>query len=301
MVLVLSSIESIIRDTAIKLLEKAATDLPEDVEKAIRNAYEREVNPMAKSMLKSIIDNIHVARKWKYAVCQDTGIVIFYVKADPTYPLLGRIPSLLREATIKATDMIPLRPNAVDPFTGRNSGDNTGRYIPWIEWDLVEGLGYLEITAVLKGGGSEAPSIARTLTPAEGVKGLVKTVLETIYENGAKPCPPVVVGVGIGPTADIAMNLAKKAIFLRPLGVRSDDPNAAKLEELLLEAINKMGLGTHGVGGVVTALDVHVEYAYRHVATYSVGVMVSCWALRRASARIYPNGKVEYLTHREVS
>lgn len=301
MVLVLSSIESIIRDTAIKLLEKAATDLPEDVEKAIRNAYEREVNPMAKSMLKSIIDNIHVARKWKYAVCQDTGIVIFYVKADPTYPLLGRIPSLLREATIKATDMIPLRPNAVDPFTGRNSGDNTGRYIPWIEWDLVEGLGYLEITAVLKGGGSEAPSIARTLTPAEGVKGLVKTVLETIYENGAKPCPPVVVGVGIGPTADIAINLAKKAIFLRPLGVRSDDPNAAKLEELLLEAINKMGLGTHGVGGVVTALDVHVEYAYRHVATYSVGVMVSCWALRRASARIYPNGKVEYLTHREVS
>ncbi|MEM0043639.1 MAG: fumarate hydratase [Sulfolobales archaeon] len=297
----MSSIESIIRDTAIKLLEKAATDLPEDVEKAIRNAYEREVNPMAKSMLKSIIDNIHVARKWKYAVCQDTGIVIFYVKADPTYPLLGRIPSLLREATIKATDMIPLRPNAVDPFTGRNSGDNTGRYIPWIEWDLVEGLGYLEITAVLKGGGSEAPSIARTLTPAEGVKGLVKTVLETIYENGAKPCPPVVVGVGIGPTADIAMNLAKKAIFLRPLGVRSDDPNAAKLEELLLEAINKMGLGTHGVGGVVTALDVHVEYAYRHVATYSVGVMVSCWALRRASARIYPNGKVEYLTHREVS
>ncbi|MEM4485031.1 MAG: fumarate hydratase [Sulfolobales archaeon] len=297
----MSSIESIIRDTAIKLLEKAATDLPEDVEKAIRNAYEREVNPMAKSMLKSIIDNIHVARKWKYAVCQDTGIVIFYVKADPTYPLLGRIPSLLREATIKATDMIPLRPNAVDPFTGRNSGDNTGRHIPWIEWDLVEGLGYLEITAVLKGGGSEAPSIARTLTPAEGVKGLVKTVLETIYENGAKPCPPVVVGVGIGPTADIAMNLAKKAIFLRPLGVRSDDPNAAKLEELLLEAINKMGLGTHGVGGVVTALDVHVEYAYRHVATYSVGVMVSCWALRRASARIYPNGKVEYLTHREVS
>ncbi|MEZ0290802.1 MAG: fumarate hydratase [Sulfolobales archaeon] len=293
-----SNLDSTIINTAIKLLELAATDLPEDVERAIKNAYERETNPMAKSMLKSILDNIGVARKQRYAICQDTGIVIFYVRTDPMFPSIGRVPQLLREATVKATDLIPLRPNAVDPFTGKNSGDNTGRYIPWIEWDIVDRLGYLDLTAILKGGGSEAPSIARTLTPAEGVKGLVRIVLETIYESGAKPCPPVVVGVGIGPTADIAMNLAKKALFLRPLGVRSSDPNAAKLEELLLEAINRMGLGTHGVGGVTTALDVHVEYAYRHVATYSVGVIVSCWALRRATARIYSDGRVEYLTHR---
>jgi len=293
-----SSLEKKIFDTVIKLLELAATDLPEDVEKALERAYERETNPMAKSMLKSIIDNVHVARKWKYAICQDTGTVIFYIKVDPEFPLLGKLPSILREATVKATDLIPLRPNAVDPFTGRNSGNNTGRYIPWIEWDIVEGFKALEITAVLKGGGSEAPSIAKTLTPAEGLKGLAKIVLETIFEAGAKPCPPIVVGVGIGPTADIAINLAKKAIFLRPLNSRSDDPNAAKLEELLLEYINKMNLGTHGVGGVTTALDVHVEYAYRHPASFSVGVVTSCWALRRASARIYPDGKVEFLSHK---
>ncbi|MGC9009300.1 MAG: fumarate hydratase [Sulfolobales archaeon] len=293
-----SNLEEVIQRTVIKLLELAATDLPEDVERALREAYERETNPMAKSMLKSILDNVLVARKWRYAICQDTGTVVFYVKTDPKIPVIGSLPGLLRKATAEATKQIPLRPNAVDPFTEKNSGDNTGRYIPWIEWDIVDGLGYIEITALLKGGGSEAPSIAKTLTPAEGLKGLVKVVLETIFESGAKPCPPIVVGVGIGPTADIAINLAKKAALLRPLGVRSDDPNAAKLEKILLDAINKMGLGTHGVGGVTTALDVHVEYAYRHPASFSVGVVVSCWALRRASARIYPDGKVEYLSHK---
>lgn len=294
----LTELEKRVFDTVVRLLELAATDLPLDVEEAIRRAYERETNPMAKSMLKSIIENTTVARKWRLAICQDTGTVIYYVKTDPGFPLLGSLPRILREATVKATDMVPLRPNAVDPFTGKNSGDNTGRYIPWIEWDIVEGLGGVEITVVLKGGGSEAPSIAKTLTPAEGLKGLARVVLETIFESGAKPCPPLVVGVGIGPTADIAINLAKKAVFLRPLGKRSEDPNAARLEEILLEYINKMGLGTHGVGGVTTALDVHVEYAYRHPASFSVGVVTSCWALRRASARIYNDGRVEILSHR---
>ncbi len=293
-----SDLEEIIRKTVVKLLELAATDLPEDVENTLKVAYEKETNSMAKSMLKSIIDNVLVARKWRYAICQDTGTVIFYVKADPKIPVVSDLPNILRRATAEATNLIPLRPNAVDPFTEKNSGDNTGRYIPWIEWDIVKDLGYIEITALLKGGGSEAPSIAKTLTPAEGLKGLVKVVLETIYESGAKPCPPVIVGVGIGPTADIAINLAKKAALLRPLGIRSSDPNAAKLEEILLKAINKMDLGTHGVGGVTTALDVHVEYAYRHPASFSVGVVVSCWALRRASARIYPDGKVEYISHK---
>lgn len=292
------NLEEVIYKTAIKLLELAATDLPEDVERSIEEAYKRETNPMAKSMLRSILENTKVARKWKYAICQDTGTVIFYVKADPRISVIGSIPDILRRATAEATKIIPLRPNAVNPFTEKNSGDNTGRYIPWIEWDIKSDLGYIEILAILKGGGSEAPSIAKTLTPAEGLKGLVKTVLEAIFEGGAKPCPPVVVGVGIGPTADIAINLAKKAIFLRPLGVRSEDPDAARLEELLLKAINSMDLGTHGVGGVTTALDVHVEYAYRHPAAFSVGVVVSCWALRKAGARIYPNGRVEYITHK---
>lgn len=295
----IENLERKVFEAIINLLTAAATDIPEDVEKAIRSAYEKEENPLAKGMLKAIIDNIIVARNGKLPVCQDTGTVIFYVKAGEKFPLIGKLHSILIEATREATKRVPLRPNSVNIFTGKNTGDNTGRFIPWIEWEIIPNDDTAEITAVLKGGGSEAPSIAKVITPAEGIKGVMKLVVDTIVSAGAKPCPPVIVGVGLGPTADIAMKLAKKAL-LRPVGVRHEEPEVAKLEEQLLKALNRTGLGPHGVGGLTTALDVHIEYAYRHPASYAVAVATNCWAARRSSMKVYPDGKIEYITHRSL-
>jgi len=177
-----------------------------------------------------------------------------------------------------------------------NPGDNTGRYMPWIDRELVEGIDYAEVTVLLKGGGSEIVARARNLVPAEGLKGVMKYVIEAVYEAGPRPCPPIIVSVGIGANVSIAMKLAAKGL-LRPVGVRHEDPEVARLEETLLQAINGIGYGAHGMGGRVTALDVHVDYAPRHPATLSVAVVMNCWAARRATMRVYADGRIEYITH----
>jgi len=294
-----AELENKVVEALVKLVKAAATVLPPDVEQAMRAVLEKEENPLALGMLRAMVDNLAIAKRESLPICQDTGTVIFYVKAGERFPLLGRLPSLITSATKIATEQIPLRPNVVNPFTGKNTGDNTGRFIPWIEWEVEPDSDSAEITVVLKGGGSEAPSIAKTLSPAEGVKGLMKLVVDTIVDAGAKPCPPVIVGVGVGPTADIALKLAKKAL-LRHVGQRHEDAEVANLEQALLEAVNNTGLGPHGVGGKTTALDVHVEYAYRHPAAFSVGVAVMCWAARMSKMKVDAAGNVTFLTHREL-
>jgi fumarate hydratase subunit alpha len=287
--------EDVLKEKIAKMVSTAAIHLPEDVKEALREAYEKEDNPVAKSVFKSILDNLKVAESERRPLCQDTGTVIFYVKAGENFPLLGKLPKILREATIQATSETPLRPNAVDIITGKNSGNNTGELIPWIEWEIIPDADEAEITVMLKGGGSEAPSIAKTIPPGLGIKGALKLAIDDIFEYGPKPCPPVVVGVGLGPTADIAMKLAKKAL-LRPIGSRHPRPEVAELEEKLLEAINALGWGPHGVRGLTTALDAHIEIAHRHPAALSVGIATNCWAARRSTLRVTKNG-VEFLTH----
>jgi len=154
----------------------------------------------------------------------------------------------------------------------------------------------LEITVLPKGGGSENVCAMGMLVPGEGIKGLKKFVIDTVIKAGAKPCPPNILGVAIGGGADIAMKLAKKAL-LRPLNQPNPDPEIAKLEKELLEAANQTGIGPMGLGGKFTVLGVNVDYAVRHPASYPAAVAFNCWAARRATARIHPDGHVEYLTH----
>jgi fumarate hydratase subunit alpha len=289
-------IESKLLEATVKLIEAAAVRLPEDVEKALRRAYDIEDNPTTRSFHKAMIDNVEIAMSKRFPICQDTGIVMFYVRVGDRFPYTGLLPSILKKATVEATRRVPLRPNTIDVITGRNPGDNTGRYMPWIDWELVEGIDYAEVTVLLKGGGSEIVARARNLVPAEGLKGVMKYVIEAVYEAGPQPCPPIIVSVGIGANASIAMKLAAKGL-LRPVGVRHEDPEVARLEETLLQAINGIGYGAHGMGGKVTALDVHVDYAPRHPATLSVAVVMNCWAARRATMRVYADGRIEYITH----
>jgi fumarate hydratase subunit alpha len=289
--------QQVVENVAVKLLQLAVTKLPLDVKEALNQAYHNETS-VAKSQLKAILDNINLAEKTGAPMCQDTGIIIFYVKAGSEVSGLDKIESALRKATIRATKEIPLRPNAVDPFSHENTGNNTGRFVPYINWEIVSGTD-LEITVLPKGGGSENVSALGMLTPSDGVMGLKKFVVDTVIKAGAKPCPPTILGVAVGGGADIAIKLAKKAL-LNPISEANPDPKLAKLEQELLDAVNSTGIGPMGLGGKTTVLGVKLDYAHRHPASYPVAVVVQCWAARKATARICSDGKVEYLTH-EVS
>jgi fumarate hydratase subunit alpha len=286
----------VVEDVAFNLIKQAVIYLPEDVKKALKRAYDEETSQSGKTQLKAILDNIELAEKYKAPICQDTGTIIFYIQAGAEVKHLDKIEEALTRATRKATKEIPLRPNAVDPFTQKNSGDNTGRFIPYINWEIVPGNN-LELTVMTKGGGSENVCTTGMLVPGEGINGLKKFVIETVIKAGSQPCPPTILGVAMGGGADIAMKLAKKAL-LRPLDQPNPNPEIAKLEKELYEAANMTGIGPMGLGGKTTVLGVHVEYAFRHPASFPAAVAFNCWAARRATARIHADGSVEYLTHK---
>jgi fumarate hydratase subunit alpha len=290
--------QKLLETVASKLLRLATTELPQDVKDALQRAYRKEENEIGKTQLKAILDNVELAEKKGAPMCQDTGAVIFYVKAGSEVEGLDKVEDALRDATEKATREVPLRPNAVDPFTQKNTGNNTGRHIPYIHWEIVPG-DTIQLSVMPKGGGSENVSALAMLTPSQGINGIKKFVVDTVINAGAKPCPPTILGVAVGGGADIAMKLAKEAL-LKPLNQPNPDPELAKLEQELLEAANSTGIGPMGLGGNTTVLDVKVDYAHRHPASYPVAVVVQCWAARRASARISSDGKVEYLTHKDV-
>jgi len=288
-------IEATVERVAVNLLRLATTKLPKDVKEALQRAYREEESEIGKIQLETILNNVEQAEKTGTPICQDTGTIIFYVKAGAQAKNLSEIGEALRRATKIATETVPLRPNAVNPFTQENTGDNTGQLIPFIHWEIVPGDS-IEITAFPKGGGSENVCALGMLTPGEEVKGLKKFVIDAVIRAGAMPCPPTIVGVGVGGGSDIAMRLAKAAL-LRPLDQQNPNRELAKMEEELREGANMTGIGPMGLGGKITVLGVNIEWAHRHPASYPVGVAFQCWAARRASARLYSDGTVEYLTH----
>lgn len=290
-------LEKIVMDTAINLLKLAVTQLPPDIKYTLRKFRAEETNEVAKKQLDAILENIELAEKTETPICQDTGLQMFYLRVGSNFPILGKLPQILKEAVRRATKNVPLRPNAVNPFTRENTGDNTGKHIPWIDWEVFNGDN-LELTVLPKGFGAEMMSAFTMMTPGEGIRGLKKFVVDVLVTAGARPCPPVVLGVGVGGGADSVMKLARKAI-LRPIDKRHEDPEIAKLEEELLKLLNETGIGPMGLGGKTTVLGVNIEYAHTHTAALPVSVILQCWAARKASAKIWPDGRVEYLTTKE--
>ncbi len=284
-----------VEEAAFNILKQAVIYLPEDVKHALKKAYAVET-ATGKTQLKAILDNIELAEKFQAPVCQDTGTIIFYVKAGAEAKNLDKVEEALIKATKRATKEIPLRPNAVNPFTGQNSGDNTGRYIPYTNWEITSGDD-IELTVMTKGGGSENVCMTGMLVPGEGVKGLKKFVVDAVIKAGAQPCPPNILGIAIGGGTDISMKLAKKTL-LKPLTEPNPDPEIAKLEKEIHDAVNMTGIGPMGLGGKTTVLGVHIDFAFRHPASFPAAVAFNCWAARRASARITADGTVEYLTHK---
>lgn len=274
----------------VDLIFKAETELPIDVLAALKQAEKREVG-IAKIQLQTMIKNAKVAKETKRPICQDTGVQTFFITVGEDFRYVGKIKSLIKKAVKQATETIPLRPNTFDVFTKKNHKDNIGAYIPAITWDFTEGSD-VSITAVPKGGGSENMSSLVMLKPGLGLQGVKDFVVQTMIQAGGNPCPPTVVGIGIGGGADLAMKLGKFAL-LRPVGKRHSDKTIAQLEKDLIEQINKSGIGPMGLGGKTTVLDVHVEHAPRHPASLPVGLVVQCWADRRATMVIHNNGEYE--------
>ncbi|MDD4621410.1 MAG: fumarate hydratase, partial [Methanosarcina sp.] len=239
--------ENFIRSIA-DLLRKAEIELPDDVVSAIRKAKTAEESQVAKSQLQAILMNIELAKRHGVPMCQDTGIMIFFVEIGTEFQPDFDLEAAIREAVILATVEVPLRPNAVDPLTRKNSLDNTGVGIPDIHWKFVPG-NQLKITAAPKGAGSENMSSLRMFNPTE--TGNIKNfVLETVMNAGGMPCPPLTIGIGIGGSFDAAARLAKEAL-LEPL-----DTPMEELEKEILEAVNALGIGCMGLGGSTTALAV---------------------------------------------
>ncbi|MDR3222194.1 MAG: fumarate hydratase [Methanobrevibacter sp.] len=274
--------EKEIENVIYELFKKALISLPKDVVKSIENALKIESNELACLNLEAILKNIKLAEKKNIPMCQDTGLPIIFVKLGnvKVENLYDGIISGLRKATKK----VPLRPNIVDPITRVNTGDNVGVKIPLIDIELIDD-DYIEFTVLPKGFGSENNNVLVMALPGIGIDGIKCLVVDAIKRAGGKPCPPIVVGVGIGGTSDFALKLSKKAI-LSEIGVRNSDELLAKLEEDILNEANKTDIGPMGLGGKTTVLDVKIIKADTHTAGLPVGVCIQCWAHRHATMRI---------------
>ena len=283
-------LKKVVEDTAVELLRIAATELPVEYVHEMDKLMKKTKGVTGKAQLRSIIDNVAIARKNSWPMCQDTGVVAFMVKVGDNFPLKSDLKEILTRATRRATEEIPIRPNAVDMLKG-NTNDNTGAHVPIINWELVPGNS-LEIIAMPKGGGSSNVANHRMLKPGLGMKGVKQFVIEAVAAAGSQGCPPYFVGIGIGGSEDLCMLLAKKAL-LKPFKVRSSDSKLAAIEEELLQKVNELGIGVMGLGEGPTALDLHIEMAARHPASLPVGIVIGCWALRHAKATVGPRGGVK--------
>lgn len=285
----------LIKDVTITLLERAETILPGDVQAALARAYEREVHEIAKVQLEAMLENVRLAGEMRRPLCQDTGLPLFFVRLGPGICTLREIELGIQEGVREATERIPLRSNVVDALTRVGSGANIGEGIPSIEFESAD-IDGVEIIALPKGGGSENVSVFTILAPKpekEARRAITQFVLEAVLKAAGKPCPPTIIGIGIGGSADMAMKLAKRAL-IRPVGVRNREARVAEFEEELLAAVNRTGIGPMGLGGKTTALDLHIETAATHLTSLPVGVVFQCWAARRAAAWIDSKGRVVY-------
>jgi fumarate hydratase subunit alpha/L(+)-tartrate dehydratase alpha subunit len=284
----------IVEEAAKELYIRALKILPPDVREALKKASARETQSTAKEIFQTILRNVEVSDQKNMLICQDTGLPIYLVKVGSNFPFDGaKISAALKEGAKRATLEHPFRGSSTHPVTRVNPQTSVGEGLPIIYWDFVADSDCLDILMVPKGSGSENMSAMKMFIPADGVAAVKKFVVDTVLQSGSNPCPPGIIGVGIGGTADLVTKLAKEAIA-RPVGSHNHDPFFAKMEDELYEAINHLGIGPMGLGGAVTTLAVHIEWAHTHITQNPVAVNTQCWPARRARGKIYPNGKVEY-------
>jgi fumarate hydratase class I len=273
-----------LRDGIVELYRKVASSLPPDVEEAVKGALAHEAEGSgAAATLSVILENVKRARDTFRPLCQDTGVPVFYVKV-PFGLSQKELKNTIMEATREATQKVPLRPNAVDIITEKNSGDNTGEGFPVIYFEETSG-GALIIDLMLKGAGCENAGQTYKLPVEElaaqrDLEGVRKCVLDTVQKAQGRACPPYILGVGIGATKDQVARLAKEQL-MRKLTDSAATGEIAALERQLVSDINELGIGPMGLGGRTTAMSVKIAVNHRHPASYFVDISVGCWAMRR--------------------
>ena len=272
-----------ITDTVERLFKDLNYNIGNDISEALCNAQKNEESPVGKAVIAQLLENNKIAAEEKIPICQDTGMAVLFVEYGERVVIDGNFKEAVEEGVRRAYVGGYLRKSVVtDPVFDRvNTKDNTPAII---YTDIVEG-DKIKILAGCKGFGSENMSQIKMLTPSAGIEGVKQFILDAVKYAGPNPCPPIVVGVGIGGTFEKAAQLAKKAT-LRPINTKNEDPRYAKLEDELIEEINKMGFGPAGLGGYTTAIGVNVETYPTHIAGMPVAVNICCHAARHKEAVI---------------
>ncbi|MBD9224986.1 MAG: fumarate hydratase [Clostridiales bacterium] len=289
--------EAIFEQSVHDAVIRAVTEISGDVKALLEDALSRESNDTARSMLRSMLDNVDIAKAADKGVCQSPGYPCTWITfGDGNFP--ARAKEIISSAVAEATKKGYLRPSMVDPLTRENSGNNTGKGVPNIEYEYVPGQEYVDFIISFKGCGAELGNALQIMTPAKlgkNLTGMKRFILETAIKAGGKPCPPFGIGIGIGGQMDICSKLSRKAISTRRWDDVNQDPELAALERELKDAINSLGLGAAGTGGDTVCLAVKIERAHTHTAIAPVAINFHCWVARRAGIRIYDDGRVEKL------
>lgn len=276
----MSKSNQIIKDTMAGFIGHMARVLPDDITAALRNLRDAETDEASLRVYETMFKNTELAAELGRPLCQDTGIVQFLVRCGAKFPALNELEESLREAVTQATEETPLRPNCIETFDEKNTGTNIGTGAPALWWDILPDRDDCEVYVYLAGGGSSMPGKAEVLMPAGGYEAIVPFVMDRAVEMGVNACPPLIVGVGIGNSVEVAAMNSKKAL-MRDVASRSENAKAARLEELLEEGLNAVGIGPQGFGGNSSVMGVNVVHSVRHPATLAVAVSFGCWCHRR--------------------
>ncbi len=269
--------------------------IPPDVLRALEEARAAESSPRAQKYLDILLENARCAKEKNCFICQDSGLPGFFLRCSLGFPYDGSLREAFDEALRELTaGEFPMRPMAVDPLTREDRCDNTGVNVPVLHIELEPGLDYMEITAVPKGAGSGFWGSLCFLPPSAGASGVKKFVVDTVLRAGSNPCPPLIVGVGIGGTMEETARLATVAAS-RPLDQPQPRSDLAALEQELKEALNLSGIGPMGAGGDTSVLAVHIACSAAHKPWLPVAVNINCWPGRRAVCRLYADGRIEHL------
>lgn len=271
--------------------------LPTDVVEKLTELRAKEDKPLAKVVYDSMFENLDSADKLDRPCCQDTGVIQYFITVGAKFPYIGELEDILKNATLQATKKSPLRHNAVETFIEVNTGTNTGSRIPWLDWEIIPNDDSCTIEVYMAGGGCSLPGAAKVLMPGQGYEGVNQFVFDVITSYGVNACPPLLVGVGVSTSVETAARLSKKAI-LRPVTSQHSNPNAAKMETLLEDGLNAVGLGPQGLSGNASVMGVNIESSARHPSTIGVAVSTGCWAHRRCTIKFNPDLSYEIISHK---
>jgi len=283
-----------------KFISLAAVRLSDDVMRKLEELREAEDSPVQKAIYGSYFENFKMAAAKNCPCCQDTGMLQFYIKAGTSFPHLDITEEAITQAVMRATSSIPLRPNAVNFFDEKNTGDNTGERCPWISWEIVPVCQEMEITLYFSGAGCSLPGQAKVFKPSDGLEAIIPFVADIVAGPGVNACPPLLVGIGLGHNIENAALLSKKAL-LRRMGTKHPHPKGAALEKRITENLNSIGMGAQGLRGKRAVMGVHIESSARHTATIACAVNVSCYALRRGIIKIKRDLSYELSEYQGVS